>query len=188
MNKWVFILLCVSTVLLSGISSEKVTSSYRIGFGVKIGILPTGGITQYAIIHYRQEKLTQIQPIDLPTLLKVATGKYPIPRTNIFTDFFKYHEVSHTRLPDSTFIPKENYMVAFDSIWKIRFDIHPFDARQGEGWSIGRHRPSLRQQEYLFHTYGARAYDQDYICDTSFYKLLRDVVDTAWITQYKALR
>lgn len=188
MKNWRFIFLCFFALSLSGVSSEKITSSYRIGFGVKIGILPTGGITQYAIIHYRQEKLTQIQPIDLTTMIKVATGKHPIPRTNVFVDFFKENEVSHIKTTDTTYIPKENYYVAFDSIWKIRFDIHPFDAKKGEGWSIGRHRPSLRQQEYLYHTYGARAYDQDYICDTSFYKLLRDVIDTAWIQQYKSLR
>jgi len=188
MKKWQFIVLFILAFPLLGVNVKKTISAYRIGFGVKIGILPTGGITQYAIIHYRQEKLTQIQPVDLNTMIKVATGKYPIPRTNVFVDFFKENAVSHIKLPDTTYLPKENYYVAFDSIWKIRFDVHPFDSKKGDGWSIGKHRPSLPQQEYLYRTYGARAYDQDYICDTSFYKLMRDVIDTAWIRQYKAMR
>lgn len=149
MKNWRILVLCFFTLPLFGVSSEKNTSNHRISFGVKIGILPTGKVTQYAIVHYRQEKLTQLQPIDLTTLIKVATGKYTIPRTTVFVDFFKENEVSHLKLSDSSFRSKENYIVAFDSIWKIRFDVHPFDTKNGEGWSIGRHRPSLRQQEYL---------------------------------------
>ena len=190
--KWVqFILVTLILTTILGVSfkaSNPNTNAYRIGFGVKVGILPTGGITQYAIIHYRNGLLTNIQPTDLPTLIKIATGKFPIPRTNKFENFFKENQVSHKLvLTDSSYVPNENYLKAFDSIWKIRFDAHPFDSRQGNGWSVGRHRPSLKQQEYLFYTYGSRAYDQDYICDTSFYKLLRDVIDPAWIEYYKSL-
>lgn len=57
-----------------------------------------------------------------------------------------------------------------DSLWKIRFVEHPFEAKYGKGWSQGDARPSLKQQEFIYNNYGVRGYDQDYFVDTSFFK------------------
>src|SRR5690554_7206020 len=81
-------------------------------------------------------------------------------------------------LDDGTVI---DYGAAFDSLWKVRFKSHPFDHRLGDGWSMGEIRPSLKQQAYIYDRYGVRGYDQDFFADTSFFKLLKDVMDPQWI-------
>jgi len=183
------------TILLLGslgfslVSTEGSKSrAHNVSMGVKIGILPTGGITQFALIHYRQEQLANIQPVNMVQLLKFGTGEWPIPGTNQRYNYFKENNLSHIITPEGDFKERPDFTAAFDSLWKIRFDYHPFDPKKGKGWSNGRIKPSLSQQEFIFHTYGVRGYDQDYFVDTSFFKLLRDVLDTAWINNYKSLK
>ena len=156
--------------------------SHNVSFGVKIGILPTGGLTQFAVFYYKNGRQQGFQPISLDELIKIATGKWPVPRTSKFHDFFAEQGIYDKN--DNEI----NYRAAFDSLWKIRFPVHPYDSKKGEGWSQGDARPSLKQQAYIYNTYGVRGYDQDYFTDSSFYKLLRDVVDPEWIKHYKSLK
>lgn len=187
--RWISIILTSSFLLsFSTIrNGGSAARAFNVTFGVKIGILPTGGITQFALIHYRNGNLASIQAIDKVQLMNIGTGKWPVPGTNKFYNYFKENYFSHMSIEDGVFESRTNYQDAFDSLWKIRFDVHPFDAKKGKGWSNGKFKPSLKQQEYIVNTYGVRGYDQDYFVDTSFFKLLRDVLDTAWIENYKSL-
>ncbi|RFC53521.1 hypothetical protein [Brumimicrobium aurantiacum] len=181
-----------SLFLMGLLSLEKGSSknaySYgpnRVSFGVKIGLLPTGELTQYSLFFFKDQQLVGNQPIDLPSLIKIGTGKWPIPRTNIFTNIFEEKGFKLDTLPDGKIV---DYNSAFDSLWKIRFEAHPYKHELGEGWSQGEIRPSTKQQVYIYDRYGVRGYDQDYFVDTSFFKLLKDVIDPTWINNYKSLR
>ena len=153
-------------------------------FGVKIGILPTGGITQYALFFYKNNRLMGKQPISKEELVKIGTGKWPIPRTTKFHDFFKENDFYEDTLENGEII---DYGAAFDSLWKVRFQYHPMKQGKEEGWSNGDYKPSLKQQKYIYDRYGVRGYDQDYFSDTSFFKLLKDVMNPEWIKHYKSL-
>lgn len=156
----------------------------RVSFAVKIGILPTGDLTQYALAHYRNNILVSLQDISRDQLLKIGTGEWPIPRTYIFKNFFDEYGLKNDTLPDGSI---REFSAALDSLWKIRFEAHPFNHQLGSGWSQGEIRPSLKQQAYIYERYGVRGYDQDYFVDSSFFKLWKDVLDEAWITTYRSL-
>lgn len=156
----------------------------NISFGVKIGLLPTGELTQFGVVYYQNNRLLSIQSVSLSQLINIGTGKWPIPRTNVFHNYFEENNIRNDTLEDGTII---DYTAAFDSLWKIRFSVHPYKQQLGKGWSQGDVRPSLKQQAYIYNRYGVRGYDQDYFTDTSFYKLLKDVVDADWIEEYKSM-
>jgi hypothetical protein len=175
-------------LLFSSYSPDKGTSvRYNVTFGVKIGILPTGDLTQFAIMHYRNGRFVNTQPVSVQHLVNIGIGKWPIPSTTKRHNFFEEQGLLDLKvegLPEGVEI---DFTAAFDSLWKIRFDEHPFSPSKGKGWSNGQARPSLKQQEFIYNSYGVRGYDQAYFSDTSFFKLLRDVLDPNWIQHYKSL-
>lgn len=180
------ILLLLATT--SSTSNNESSVRFNVTFGVKIGILPTGGLVQFAIIHYRNGRPSGMQPVSRNELVKIGIGEWPVPGTRYsFHNFFDEQGLLNTKNEDETEQPI-NFQAALDSLWKIRFVEHPFDKKQGQGWSQGGARPSLRQQEFIYTNYGVRGYDQDFFTDTSFFKLLRDVIDPSWIEYYKSLR
>lgn len=185
----VYKLICVVLVFLMSSSTPEGLNytSEDISFGVKIGIMPTGHLTQYALFYKRNGRHSHAHGISLAELINIGTGKWPIPQTNKFHNFFD-EEGFNDKASKSFIDSLPDFRAGFDSLWKIRFDAHPFDGKKGEGWSQGLYRPSLKQQEYIYYSYGVRGFDQDYFRDSSFYKLLRDVLDEAWIKQYKSMR
>lgn len=175
-------------IIYSGASEHDnvyLTPEKQISFGVKIGILPTGKLTEYAVFFYRDNRFIGKHSISKEELVKIGTGKWPIPKTNKFHDFFKENGFYSDTLNNGEII---DYGAAFDSLWKVRFTEHPFNQGLSSGWSQGDFRPSNKQQAYIYHRYGVRGYDQDYFSDTSFFKLLKDVMDSEWIKHYKSLR
>ncbi|MBW7868789.1 MAG: hypothetical protein H3C31_10730 [Brumimicrobium sp.] len=176
-----FIGLCFILLILS---SSTPSYSYRVSFGVKIGLLPTGSLTEYSIIYYRDNKQISSAPIDLYQLDKICLGEWPIPKTQTFFNYYENFGLHDDTLVDGTIV---DFRSAYDSLWKIRFDFHPFNFQSGKGWSNGEIRPSLKQQAYLYQRYGVRGYDQDSFSDSAFFQLLKDVCDPIWIADYKSL-
>lgn len=179
-----FLLLITGLSLTSNQTTPVKSLPVRISFGVKIGLFPTGKLTQYALIYYRNGKLVSIRPIPLNRLLKIGNGKWPLPNSTVFYDYFKHHNIHNDTLPSGKII---DYRAAFDSLWKIQFPIYPYNHQRGKGWSQGKAKPSLQQLAYLYNRYGVRGYNQEYYCDTSFFRLLKDVLDPRWIAHYKSL-
>lgn len=181
-------ILLVLFLFTSIISKQEQTTFdpvHDIKFGVKIGILPSGGLTQYAIFFYKNDRFLGKQPISKEELVKIGTGRWPIPRSTKFHDFFEENNFYKDTLENGDII---DYGAAFDSLWKVRFEAHPTQQGLKNGWSNGEYRPSLKQQQYIYNRYGVRGYDQDYFTDTSFFKLLKDVMNPKWIEHYKSLR
>ena len=78
--------------------------------------------------------------------------------------------------------------VPMDSLWKIRFSTFPFIHNTDMGWSNKYNKPSLGQEKYLSKRYGIDHIDGDYFLDTNFWKLMQDVVDPVWVSNYKSIR
>lgn len=188
-TKFILLTFLLGVVLINGsfcVHNRADAVSY-LSFGVKVGILPTGGIVHYALFLNNNFKNSSIRPVKLNELINIGTGKWPIPGTSVFYDYF-----AENGMYDLSFIDKEDtinldYSVPFDSIWKIRFDAHPFVHDLGKGWSNGVIKPSLKQQSFIYNEFGCRCYDQDYFQDTSFFKVLKSVVDPEWIDYYRNL-
>lgn len=181
-------LLFVLALLLSFVNkpNRSVRSTpFKVSFGVKIGILPNGELTQYALMYYRDGVLSSIQGVPLNRLVKIGQGIWPVPNSSHFYNYFEENGLYNDTLEDGTVL---DYGAAFDSLWKIRFNEHPFERNLGKGWSQGDIRPSLKQQAYIYNRYGVRGYDQDYFADTSFFQLLKDVMDESWIDEYKSMK
>ena len=175
--------------LIMGTSATKKQESpsnlpYRVSFGVKIGLLPTGRLTQYAFLFYRNNKIESVRGIQLHELIHFANGEWPLPKSTVFHDYFKENDIQSDTLSDGTVV---DYTAAFDSLWKVRFNRHPYNHQLGNGWSQGDFKPTLKQKAYIYNEYGVRNFDLDYFADTSFFKLLKDVVDPQWIANYKSL-
>jgi len=185
-----YLILAVLTCLcLTGSTNEyengSPVSSNGISLGVKIGILPTGGLQQTALVHYRRGRRTSIQPVTRERLIKVGAGKWPAPKTMYFHDYFADYDINVFGT-DSTAAFDIN--AALDSLWKVRFSAHPLKGGKGKGWSQGEYRPTEKQRAYIYNRYGVRGYDQDYFADSSFFKLIKDVMNRDWIEHYKSLR
>lgn len=159
--------------------------SNRISLAVKIGILPTGGLQQPALVHYRGGRRASIQPVTRERLIKVGAGKWPAPKTKYFHDYFADYAIDVFGT-DSTEAFDIN--AALDSLWKVRFSEYPLKGGKGSGWSQGDYRPTEKQRAYIYNRYGVRGYDQEYFADSSFFKLIKDVMNPGWIEHYKSLR
>lgn len=79
-------------------------------------------------------------------------------------------------------------------LWKVRYrrDIRIKNYNYGSnikptGWAGDSYFPSLRQIEYLKANYGSDGINE-FIYGEKLYKFLKDVQDTAWISNYKSLR
>lgn len=180
--------LCVALLIGTSMTSSQANTHKKvpvhISFGVRIGLLATGKLTQYALVYYRDNKLISTQPISLTRLLKIGSGEWPVPNSATFHNYFKQNNIKNDTLKSGEIV---NFQAAFDSLWKIQFPVYPYNHQRGLGWSTGDAKPSLKQQAYIYNRYGVRGYDQQYYADTSFFKLLKDVVNPTWIDHYKAL-
>lgn len=181
--------LCIALFLsLSAANRPKMEQSglpMSVSFGVKIGLFPTGKLTQYALVYYRNNKIVAIYPTSLTRLINIGMGNWPLPNSSVFHNYFKINDIKNDTLANGTV---RNFQAAFDSLWKVQFSVYPYNHQVGEGWSRGDTKPSLKQQAYLYDRYGVRGYDQEYYCDTSFFRLIKDVTDPSWIAHYKSLQ
>src|SRR5690554_5002849 len=77
----VILLLVVGLSLTQKNNSAKGSAPDKVSFGVKIGIIPTGGLTQYALVFYKGERLQSIQELGLDRLIKfgMVNGLFPGP-------------------------------------------------------------------------------------------------------------
>lgn len=184
---WTYRLIIILLLLVTsshGPNRGELYRATRVTLGVKVGMLPSGGLYQFALVYYKGGRIASIQPVTKDRMIKVGAGKWPIPGTHKFHNFFAEQEMYV--FPDDT---QEvfNIEASIDSLWKVRFSDHPFTEGHDEGWSQGDFRPSLKQQKYIYDRYGVRGYDQDYFVDSSFFKLLKDVQDPAWIKAYRSM-
>lgn len=119
-----------------------------------------------------------------------ASGTWPSIYNRNQINLFELNNVEGGVLLDEfSRKPTHPYCPSLDSLWKLRFDSYPFVGMDnGDGWSHDKWVPGKRQMNYLTDQYGVGAMDTHYFADTSFWKILRDVVDPEWIENYRYMQ
>ncbi|SFT77297.1 hypothetical protein SAMN05216474_2320 [Lishizhenia tianjinensis] len=162
------------------------TVEKEVRFGVKVGAFPTGKIQNYAIFRDRVNGVAISYFPDENAFLNYLAGTWPLPgegRRNYLAE----NEVEHFKIYNYAKDDSMWYCPALDSLWKLRFAIHPLDKNKANGWSNGILKPSARQYEFLGKNYNLRSFEGSYFIDSNFFKILRDVTNPIWVAHYKSL-
>ena len=157
-------------------------------FGVKISFQATGVLTSYIAYIDNGRVQTHAKQISETEFIKIASGHWPSIYNPTRRNFFKEYNYDCGVLKDSFTLKDYTYCLPLDSLWKIHFEKHPLDITKGNGWSNKQFNPSLKQELFLYQTYGVAHLDADYFLDTNFWKLLGDIQKPEWISSYKCLK
>ncbi len=179
------ITLLIFTWLLA--SSVLTTSIARAVFGVRISYQANGNLTTFMVCLDNGRVLTHHKILTQNEFVQFASGNWPSIYNPRRINLFENNELSCGIFTDSFSHKQTTFCFPADSLWKIRYASYPFRNSSEEGWSNNLMKPSTKQQLFLYHNYGIKNIDGDYFMDTSFWKLLRDVQNPQWITNYKSL-
>ena len=152
-----------------------------------IGLFTSGHsqMITYAFIRVFDGNIMAAEIVRKDRFIYTGLGHWPHAANPNRENLFEKHGV------DSVFLLKNDlgkvvgyYAKPFEHLWKIRFYEHPYDY-DSPGWSQGQYSPSLPQKDFLRKRYGVENIFTEYIYGDSLFKLLRDVQDPGWISQYK---
>ena len=156
-------------------------------FGVNVAIGANSSLTTFMCYMYNGYSISQKKIVDTPTFVKIVSGFWPSVYNPKRIDYFKENNIDCAILTDSITLKPVVGCVPIDSLWKIHFGTYPFNNNSDLGWSNKYHRPSPKQEQFLYNNYGIRQIDADYFLDTNFWKIMHDVTDEDWIANYKSL-
>ena len=182
MKPFAFMLLC--WFICSSVMEEP---SSRAVFGVRVSVGANSQINSFVCYLDNGRVLSQKRVLDKETFIKIVSGYWPSPYNPQKKNLFEEHEIDCGVFMDSTTMEMAPFCIPLDSLWKIRFATYPFKGRSDRGWSQKLHMPSSKQHQYLSGRYGISHIDGDYFIDTSFWKLMTDVMDPVWVANYKSL-
>lgn len=157
-------------------------------FGVRVSIGANSSLCTYVCYLNNGRVLTKKKIVDEQSFIKIVSGEWPSIYNPTRIDYFEANGVRCGMVFDSTSYKDIGVCTPLDSLWKIRFGTYPFKHRTDLGWSNKYHKPSPKQEKYLFDRYEVDHVDSKFFLDTNFWRLLKDVKDTAWIRNYKSLR
>lgn len=157
-------------------------------FGVRVSIGANSEICTYACWLDNGRVLTNKRIFDRKSFVKILSGEWPSVYNPDRINYFDEYGLNCGNYFDSTVWTEVNYCSPIDSLWKIRFATYPFKHNTEMGWSNKYHKPSPKQEKYLYDRYGITSVDTDFFLDTNFWRLMKDVSDTGWINNYKTLR
>ncbi len=178
----------VCVLLLGLLSSPVIPDGDRGVFGVRIAMDANSHITTFIAMRYSKEGiLREKRTLTRDEFIKFICGEWPSNYNPTRENLFEKNGVQGGMLYIDTLGKKIPYCPALDSLWKIRYPVYPFKQVQGRGWSAGIYRPSLKQEKYFADRYHIKQMDFEYVSDTNFWKLLKDVSDTIWVEHYKGL-
>ncbi len=155
-------------------------------FGVRIS---TGANSDfYSLVGIRLNidgSIRERRTLSKDEFIRFASGSWPSLYNKDKVNLFEKYEVEGGIYKNDTINKEFPYCLGLDSLWKIRYNRNPFGRVTEEGWSQGKFKPSLKQELFLLNRYGVKYLDTDYIIDTSFWKLLKDIRSPDWILEYK---
>ncbi|MEZ4938458.1 MAG: hypothetical protein R2799_12790 [Crocinitomicaceae bacterium] len=180
----------VTLLIVMGVSSRPKEIPFQQHF-FAIGIVanPSGNepILSFAIISFFNGEMSSSQQITRETFIRMACGDWPSKANPNKEDLFLANGIETCGRYVDTLYNKKVYLCdPLDSLWKIRFNEHPF-VFDSSGWSLGKYKPSDRQMKFLYEEYGVSNINLDYFIGDYMWKLLRDVQDSAWVMNYKSL-
>jgi hypothetical protein len=156
-------------------------------FGVRIAFQANSQYTTYACFLNNGRVLTHKRIVSQDEFIKIVSGYWPSIYNPNKINYFAERNLDCGVLVDSFSRKATSYGAAFDSLWKIRFSTYPFRNSAEPGWSNKLHKPAPGQEIFLYNNYGIKQIDADFFIDTNFWKLMNDVVDPVWISNYKSL-
>lgn len=164
-------------------------SEMRYVYGVRISTGANSQLVTYIAKKYSVDGGLKAQRIftDQAEFIKVVSGFWPSPFNPQKINYFEKYDVFGGVYVNDTIHAKIPYCPAMDSLWKIRFSEWPHHGYNEQGWSLDKYRPSLKQEAYLANRYHFKQLDFEYIVDTNFWKLLKDVSDPEWVSNYRSL-
>jgi len=161
----------------------------RVIFGVRIAMGHNSQMTSFIAMRYSADGiLREKRTFAHEEFIKVLSGYWPSPFNPNRINYFEQENVLGGVLVDSLTKKNYPYCPALDSLWKIRFSDYPFQGGNESGWSLGMYKPSLKQEKFLADRYHITNLDIDYVTDTNFWVLLRDVSDSLWIDTYRSIQ
>lgn len=116
------------------------------------------------------------------------SGFYPSKYNPNRINYFDKYGIWGGIYVDSISKEKIPYCPSLDSLWKIRYSEFPVGGSREKGWSNSDLNPSANQIKYLNERYNLKDFRSEYIIDTNFIHLLRDLTDSLWIDNYKNLQ
>lgn len=144
-------------------------------------------VLTYAFVSTRDGKIVGSQIVRKEMFMFTALGHWPGYVNPNRENLFEKNDI------DSCFLIKNEfdkvvdfYCPIFEELWKVRFAAHPTEYDKF-GWSHGKYKPSIKQQEYLYANYGIKNVLSEYIYGENLFKLLRDIRKPEWIVNYKSL-
>lgn len=161
----------------------------RVVFGVRIAMSANSTMTSFVAMRYSADGILREQKsFYRDDFIRVISGYWPSSFNPKRINYFEQENVLGGVLYDSTTLQQYPYCPAIDSLWKIRFSDYPFRGGNETGWSLDMYKPSLKQEKYLVDRYHIKHLDLDYVIDTNFWILLRDVSDSLWIMNYRSIQ
>jgi hypothetical protein len=155
-------------------------------FGVRISIGANSEVYNLVGIRYNLDgSIRERRFLSKDDFIRYASGFWPSLYNNAKVDLFEKNGVEGGMIFIDSLNKKIPYCPVLDSLWKIRFDRNPFGRTYEDGWSQGKFKPSLKQELFLLKNYGVKYLDTEYIVDTSFWKLLKDMQSPDWVLEYK---
>jgi hypothetical protein len=156
-------------------------------FGVRIAFQANSQYYTFVCFLKNDRVLSHKRVVSQDEFIKIVSGYWPSLYNPNKVNYFKERNLDCGVIVDSITRKATSYGAAFDSLWKIRFSTYPYRTMAEEGWSNKLYKPAPAQEIYLYNTYGIKQIDADFFLDTSFWKLMNDVVDPVWISNYKSL-
>lgn len=156
-------------------------------FGVRVSMGANGSICTYACWLDNGRILTNKRILDKDSFIKIVSGEWPSVYNPERINYFEAHGIEGGVIFDSTQWKQITYCQPLDSLWKIRFATYPFRHNTEMGWSNKYHKPSPKQERYIYERYNVNSVDLNYFLDTNFWRLLQDVNDTNWVKNYRSL-
>lgn len=158
-----------------------------VSFGVKICNSPLGKIESFIIQRGRINGVAVNYSPEKSGFLNYAAGTWPLPYSGR-NKYLQQNGVDVFKVINPSTGDSVWHCPALDSMWKLRFQIHPMYSYKKDGWSNGVIKPSLKQQEFMYTNYKIRSFESSFFIDSNFYKILRDVMDEKWVNHYKSLK
>ncbi|TXI87233.1 MAG: hypothetical protein E6Q37_02465 [Crocinitomicaceae bacterium] len=162
--------------------------SLRPVFGVQVR--PQTGSNMFTFVAFLDNgrELTYRKILNTDDFVRIASGHWPSIYNPTRENLLEKNRIACGMFNDSIHLKLIPYCFATDSLWKIRFSEYPFNNGSGKGWAGDYSKPSARQALYLKENYKVDNVDHNYFLDTNFWKIMRDIQDTAWIAHYKSLK
>jgi hypothetical protein len=143
-------------------------------FGLSLATSSSGGMVRLGWIKIHEDGRQEIQWLTQRNFVMQASGQQPSRANPDRVNYFEKYQIRWD---------------VFDILWKLRYSEWPYDdeRRQEQGWSGKMFVPSDAQWEYLGRNYGYSALS-DFLHGENMWKLLQDVQDGNWVSQYSSLK